>query len=120
MALPEPREGLSLGFSSRPSAFDEATIGDPEHYLWTSIRHWGVGEYADNALEDVHGVTNKRFRETIIKPTPHNSICGRTKAQRRGPVPCIHRSAWKGSSPEFAPNLLPRNRCRNARQTFFR
>jgi hypothetical protein len=84
MALPEPREGLSLGFSSRPSAFDEATIGDPEHYLWTSIRHWGVGEYADNALEDIHGVTNKRFRETIIKPTPHNSICGRTKAQRRG------------------------------------
>jgi hypothetical protein len=65
MPLPLPREGEPLGFRSRAQAFDETTIGDPEQWIWSSIKQWGVIDFAEHALEDTHQVSGKRAREGI-------------------------------------------------------
>jgi hypothetical protein len=67
MALPQPRKGESLGFHSRARMFDETTMGDPEHFIWSSIKHMGVWEFADYALQEAHKVSSKRSREAIIE-----------------------------------------------------
>ena len=67
MPLPESRNGESLEFHSRLNVYDESTIGDPEQYIWSSIKLWGVLDYADFRLEELHRVSNKRSREAIAK-----------------------------------------------------
>ena len=67
MPLHEPREGDSLEFHSHARVNWETTIGHPEQYVWSSIKHMGVDEVADGILEEFHMVSSSRIRSTIAK-----------------------------------------------------
>ena len=67
MAFSQPREGETLEFHSRSCVSYQATIGDPEQLVWSSIKHMSVDDVADRILTNSHKVTSKRLREAIIK-----------------------------------------------------
>lgn len=66
MSLPQPREGDLAGFSTQPNEVEDVTtLGDPERFIWSSIKRMGVYGVASNILENVHGIATQRARHYI-------------------------------------------------------
>ncbi len=65
--IPDPRPGTSLGFHIFPRSRDEATLGDPERIIWSSIKHLCAQEVAEEILYVYHQIRSSRTRRTIAR-----------------------------------------------------
>jgi hypothetical protein len=59
MPLPPPRNGESLGFGIYPNASSEATLGNPESVIWSSINHLCSRSAAEFYIRTAHRITNR-------------------------------------------------------------
>jgi len=60
MPLPAPREGESLGFGIYPDHSSEATLGDPEAVIWSSINHLCSRSAAEFYLGRAYRIANRK------------------------------------------------------------
>lgn len=56
MPLYNPRTGESIGFNAYPIISDQGTLGNPEHIIWSSIRHLCSRGVAEDIASRLHGV----------------------------------------------------------------
>lgn len=67
MPLAEPRQGELLGFSLYPEGSKQATVGDPEAIIWSSIHHLCSRSAAEYYAWKRHGVSRKTNRSAIAR-----------------------------------------------------
>lgn len=65
MALPDPRVGESIEFHIYPSISFEATLGDPEKIIWSSIKHLCSRDVANGILYRNYKISDRRRRVAV-------------------------------------------------------
>jgi YaaC-like Protein len=67
MPLPAPRNGESLGFGIYPEHSSEATLGNPETVIWSSINHLCSRSAAQYYVRRAHRITNRNKSARIAQ-----------------------------------------------------
>jgi hypothetical protein len=67
MALLKPRDGTDIDFRVHQEKSDELTLGDPEKFIWSSIKQMCVQEIADEIIYSTHNIKQKSLRKQVIK-----------------------------------------------------
>jgi len=65
MSIPKPRQGDNLGFQIYPESTREATLGDPEKIIWSSIRQLCAKGIMQYFLREKYEIKKRSVRSTI-------------------------------------------------------